>query len=107
MPAGLPLDHRGRLGDGRRALAVQDHESGPGGEGPRALRALIAARERLRLERTVFFGLQDRAYIATEKPWWGPRVGLFDPAGRPKPAWRTFVGFPGGRPGGRLGGVSG
>jgi len=68
----------------------------------RTLRALIAARGRLRLERLMVFGLQDRAYLATERPWWGPRVGLFDLAGRPKPAWRTFVGITGGRPGGRL-----
>lgn len=35
-PAGRPqyadLGHRGRLGDGRAALAVQDHETRPGGE---------------------------------------------------------------------------
>ena len=68
----------------------------------RAFRALIAARERLRLERLIFISLQDRPYVAAEKPWWGPRVGLFDLTGRPKPAWRTFVGFTGGRPGGRV-----
>jgi len=68
----------------------------------RTLRALIAARGRLRLERVTLFGLQDRSYRANEEPWWGPRTGLFDVAGRPKPAWRTFVGFTGGRPGGRL-----
>ena len=70
-------------------------------------RALIAARARLRLERLIVYGLQDRAYGATERPWWGPRVGLFDMAGWPKPAWRTFVGFTGGRPGGRLRAVAG
>jgi hypothetical protein len=68
----------------------------------RTLRALIDARDRLRLGRVVVFGLQDRPYGATERPWWGPRVGLFDLAGHPKPAWRTFVGFTGGQPGGRL-----
>ena len=68
----------------------------------RTFRALIAARERLRLERLIFISLQDRQYGDSEKPWWGPRVGLFDLAGSPKPAWRTFVGFTGGRPGGRL-----
>jgi polysaccharide biosynthesis protein PslG len=68
----------------------------------RTFRALIAARRRLRLTRLVLFGLQDRAYRPNEAPWWGPRVGLFDVAGHPKPAWRTFVGFTGGRPGGRL-----
>jgi hypothetical protein len=48
------------------------------------------------------FGLQDRPYTASERPWWGPHVGLFDVAGHPKPAWNTFVSFTGGRPGGRL-----
>jgi hypothetical protein len=64
--------------------------------------ALIAARARLRLGRVVVFGLQDRPYAASERPWWGPRVGLFDLTGRPKPAWQTFVAFTGGRRGGRL-----
>jgi len=73
----------------------------------RTFRALIAARGRLRLGRLILYGLQDRAYGPTEKPWWGPRVGLFDMAGNPKPAWRTFVGFTGGRPGGRLRSVTG
>lgn len=73
----------------------------------RTFRALIAGRKRLRLQRLMIFGLQDRAYLATERPWWGPRVGLFDVAGRPKPGWRTFVGFTGGRAGGRLPSVSG
>jgi hypothetical protein len=73
----------------------------------RMFRTLLAARGRLRLERLIFFGLQDRAYPAKEKPWWGPRVGLFDMAGNAKPAWRTFVGFTGGRPGGRLRRVEG
>jgi hypothetical protein len=68
----------------------------------RLLRALIAARLRLHLASVIVFGLQDRAYDPSEKPWWGPRVGLFDIAGRPKPAWATFVRFTGGRPGGRL-----
>ena len=66
------------------------------------LRALIAARGRLRLDRLVWFGLQDRGYGAGESRWWGPRVGLFDLVGNPKPAWRTFVGFTGGRPGGHM-----
>lgn len=66
------------------------------------LRSLSAARERLGLERIIVFGLQDRPYLPTEKPWWGPRVGLFDVRGRPKPAWTTFVRFTGGRSGGRL-----
>ena len=73
----------------------------------RMFRALLAARRRLRLERLILYGLQDRPYAATERPWWGPRVGLFDVAGRPKPAWRTFVRFTGGRPGGRLRSVAG
>ena len=73
----------------------------------RTFRALIAARGRLRLGRVVLFGLQDRAYIPIETKWWGPRVGLFDLTGRPKPAWSTFVGFTGGRPGGRLRNVAG
>ena len=68
----------------------------------RTFRALIGARVRLRLERLSLYGLQDRAYLSTERPWWGPRVGLFDMAGKPKPAWRTFAGFTGGRSGGRL-----
>ena len=68
----------------------------------RMFRILLAARGRLRLGRIIVFGLQDRAYVDTEKPWWGPRVGLFDMAGRPKPAWNTFVRFTGGRRGGRL-----
>lgn len=68
----------------------------------RTFRALLAARGRLRLERVVLFGLQDRAYVATETRWWGPRVGLFDLGGHPKPAWGTFVGVTGGRAGGRL-----
>ena len=66
------------------------------------LTALLAARERLRLGRVIWFGLQDRAYGLTEKPWWGPRVGLFDVDGKPKPGWGTFVGFTGGQAGGRL-----
>jgi hypothetical protein len=73
----------------------------------RTFRALLAARRRLNLRRIMLFGLQDRAYHATETPWWGPRVGLFDTAGYPKPAWRTFVGFTGGQPGGRLPSVAG
>ena len=68
----------------------------------RTFQTLIAARGRLRLERLSVFSLQDRPYLDSEKPWWGPRTGLFDMAGRPKPAWRAFVGFTGGRPGGRL-----
>jgi hypothetical protein len=68
----------------------------------RTFSALLANRGRLRLGRLILFGLQDRPYARSEKPWWGPRVGLFDLAGRPKPAWGTFVGFTGGRPGGRL-----
>jgi hypothetical protein len=66
------------------------------------LRLLISARARLRLGRVVIHALQDRAYLPTESPWWGPRVGLFDLAGRPKPAWKALVRFTGGRPGGRL-----
>ena len=73
----------------------------------RTFSALLAAGDRLRLERLIVFGLQDRPYAPTERPWWGPRVGLFDLAGRPKPAWSTFVGFTGGRPGGRLPSVIG
>jgi len=68
----------------------------------RTFRALLAARERLRLGRLIFISLQDRPYGETEHRWWGPRVGLFDVAGRPKPAWRAFVGFTGGKAGGRL-----
>lgn len=70
------------------------------------LRALIAARGRLRLGRVILFGLQDRPYAPTEARWWGPRVGLFDIMGRPKPAWRRFVAVAGGRPGGRLGNLA-
>ena len=66
------------------------------------LTALIAARERLRLERVTLFGLQDRALGATEKPWWGTRVGLFGIDGRPKPAWDAFLDFTGGERGGRV-----
>ena len=65
-------------------------------------RTLIAARVRLRLRRVIVFNLQDRAYGRFERPWWGARTGLFDVAGRPKPAWNSFVRFTGGRPGGRL-----
>jgi hypothetical protein len=65
-------------------------------------RALIAARTRLRLGRVALITLQDRAYLPAEAPWWGPSAGLFDRAGSPKPAWNAFVGFTGGRPGGRL-----
>ena len=68
----------------------------------RTLRAVVAARGRLRLRRLIVFGLQDRSFGAREAPWWGPRVGLFDLAGRPKPAWNAFVRFTGGRPGGHL-----
>ena len=70
------------------------------------LTALIAARERLLLERVTWFGLQDRDYGTEEKPWWGPRVGLFDVEGRPKPGWRTYVGFTGGDEGGPLRSIS-
>ena len=73
----------------------------------RSFRALIAARGRLRLQRLILFGLQDRTYREHESRWWGPRVGLFDITGRPKPAWQTFVGFTGGEPGGRLRSVAG
>jgi hypothetical protein len=68
----------------------------------RTLGELIAARARLRLERVMLIALQDRAYLPAEAPWWGPRVGLFDRAGNPKPAWAAFVRFTGGRSGGRL-----
>ena len=68
----------------------------------RTFRALLAARARLRLERIVYSALQDRAYGPTERPGWGPRLGLFDMAGRSKPAWRTYVGFTGGQAEGRL-----
>lgn len=71
------------------------------------LRALIAARTRLRLGRVVIVTLQDREYVTGEAPWWGPRVGLFDRAGTPKPAWSAFVRFTGGRRGGRLARVAG
>jgi len=73
----------------------------------RTFRTLLAARERLRLERLMYFCLQDRAYGPTERPGWGPRTGLFDRAGAPKPAWRAFVSFTGGLPGGRLRRVAG
>jgi hypothetical protein len=73
----------------------------------RTYRALIAARGRLRLGRLILLGLQDRMYVEGESRWWGPRVGLFDVAGHPKPAWRTFVGITGGQPGGRLRSVVG
>ncbi len=68
----------------------------------RTFRGLMAARGRLRLGRIVVAFLQDRPYGASERPWGGPRTGLFDVAGRPKPAWAAFVGFTGGRPGGRV-----
>ena len=77
-------------------------KSGQAARIARTFRTLIAARKRLRLERLIVFGLQDRPYAPNERPWWGPRVGLFDLAGRSKPAWKTFAGFTGGRPGGRL-----
>ena len=72
----------------------------------RTFRALIAARWRLRLGRIIVFGLQDVAVPASEV-WWGLRTGLFDVAGRPKPAWGAFVRLAGGRPGGRLRSVTG
>ena len=77
-------------------------KSGQAARIDRTFRALLRARGRLRLERIVLFGLQDRAYRAGESRWWGPRVGLFDLLGQPKPGWRTFVRFTGGRAGGRL-----
>jgi len=77
-------------------------EAGQAARLNRAFRALIAARGRLRLRRVIVFGLQDRPYRSDATRWWGPRVGLFGIAGHPKPAWRTFVGFTGGRAGGRL-----
>ena len=73
----------------------------------RTFRALLAARGRLRLERLIYFCLQDRTYGPTERPGWGPRTGLFDRAGAPKPAWRAFVSFTGGSAGGRLRRVAG
>ena len=73
----------------------------------RTFRALIAARYRLRLGRLIFISLQDRAYVSGEERWWGPSAGLFDVRGRPKPAWSAFVGFTGGRAGGRLSRVAG
>ena len=108
--------HMDRRGDRRTPIWVTEVGWGTGGPrspyrttraGQRAkiaqtFRALIAIRNRLRLERVVVSVLQDRAYVADEKPWWAPRTGLFDRAGRPKPAWRAFVGFAGGRLGGRL-----
>lgn len=68
----------------------------------RTFRALLGARSRLRLGRVIVFGLQDRRYGPTEKPWWGPRVGLFTVYGRPKPGWNAFVRIAGGQSGGRL-----
>ncbi len=70
-------------------------------------RALLAARGRLRLQRLIYFSLQDRSYGDAERPTWGARTGLFDRAGAPKPAWRAFVSITGGRPGERLRRISG
>jgi hypothetical protein len=108
--------HMDRRGDHRTPIWVT--ELGWGTGGPRSpysttkagqaakiaqtFRTLIAIRNRLRLERVVVSVLQDRAFVAAEKPWWAPRTGLFDRTGRPKPAWRAFVGFAGGTLGGRL-----
>lgn len=92
---------------GPRSSPFRTTEAGQAAQITRSVRALIAARARLRLGRLILFGLQDRAYAASERPWWGPRVGLFDLAGRPKPAWRAFVGLTNGRPGGRLRSVAG
>ena len=87
--------------------AFRTSKAGQAARIARTLRALIAARGRLRLEHLIVYALQDRAYGPSERPWWGARTGLFDMAGNPKPAWRTFVGFTGGRPGGRLRSVTG
>ena len=73
----------------------------------RTFRALIAARNRLRLGRLIFISLQDQPYAQNQERWWGPSAGLFDVRGRPKPAWSAFVGFTGGRAGGRLRPVAG
>lgn len=62
-------------------------------------RMLTNARERLVLGRVLLFGLQDRAYGVKERPWWGPKVGMFDVYGRPKPAWRSLVRATGGESG--------
>ena len=92
---------------GPRGSSFRTSKRGQAARISQMLRALIAARGRLRLGRLILFGLQDRAYRPAERPWWGPSVGLFDVAGRPKPAWRTFVGVTGGRAGGRLRNVAG
>jgi hypothetical protein len=61
------------------------------------LRALRGAR-RERVGAIYLFCLQDRHLRRGERDWFGPRAGLFDLAGRPKPAWRTLSAFTGAAP---------
>lgn len=89
-------------GTGGPRTSLRTTKAGQAAKFDRTLRALLAARGRLRLERFVAFALQDREFGEEEAPWWAPRAGLFDRAGQPKPAWRTFVRLTGGHPGGRL-----
>jgi hypothetical protein len=58
------------------------------------LRALRGAR-RERVGAIYLFCLQDRRLRRGERDWFGPRAGLFDLAGRPKPAWRRVSAFTG------------
>jgi hypothetical protein len=61
------------------------------------LRALRGAR-RERVGAIYLFCLQDRRLRRGEHDWFGPHAGLFDLAGRPKPAWRTLSAFTGAGP---------
>lgn len=88
-------------GTGGRQSPLRTTRAGQAARIDRTLRVLLATRGRLRLGLLVL-ALQDRNYEEGEAPWWAPRAGLFDRNGRPKPAWRKFVGFTGGRAGGRL-----
>jgi len=94
-------------GTGGPRTTLRTTKAGQAAKIDRALRSLLAARSRLRLGRFVLCALQDRDFVEGERPWWAPRAGLFDTFGRAKPAWRAFVRFTGGQPGGRLRSVAG
>jgi hypothetical protein len=68
-----------------------------------AFKALLRTRRELNLGTVIWFQWRDRKLNPGEADWWEPHTGLFTLRGKPKPAWRAYVTFTGGRPGrGRL-----
>ena len=94
-----------RAGDRRTPIWVTETGWGSGGDGNNVLtrtpsvqasllrsvyRALIAVRSRYRIGLVAWFSLRDRKPGAGEPNWWAIHTGLFDRAGREKPAWRAY-----------------